>query len=158
MCFTYISPVDDKLIQDTNHWQSLLPPLSPNDHEVGIYEKKCAGSGPVCLLGMTKELIHLCDYMVELNPISQPKPVIKSDWMNFSASVPAEVVIGDGVLNLAGPGLVDHLMKFHDKLVCRVFKRKFDGMKYATHFPTSFPGSKEITETQPDIVIVTWER
>lgn len=148
--------MDDKLILDTPHWQNLRPPLSPNEEEVAIYAKKCMGLGPVCLLGMTKELAHLCDYMVDLNPISQPKPVIKSDWTSFSVSVPAEVVIGDGVLNLVGPGLVDHLLKFHDRVVCRVFKRKFDGMKYATHFPTSFPGAKEITETQRDIVIVTW--
>lgn len=149
--------MDDKLIRDTKHWQNLRPPLSPNEEEVAIYEKKCLGRRPVCLLGMTKELIYLCDYMVDLNPTSQAKPVIKSDWASFDVSAPAEVVIGDGVLNLAGPGLVDLLLKRHEVVVCRVFKRKLEGMKYATHFPTSFPGAKEVLETQPDIVMVTWE-
>lgn len=147
--------MDDKLIRDTAHWQSLRPPLSPNDEEVRIYEERCLGRGLVCMLGMTKELAHLCEYMVDLNPIPQAKPVIKSEWSDFSSI--AEVVIGDGVLNLAGLELADKVRRKCDRLVCRVFKRKFEGMKYATHFPTSFPGATDIKETQPDIVIVTWD-
>ena len=147
--------MDDKMLQDTPHWQGLTPPLSPNDHEVKIYEEKCSGYGPVCLLGMTKELVHLCDYMVDLNPTRQKKPVIVADWSEFSAI--AGIIIGDGVLNLSGLELAENLRHKCERLVCRVFKRKLEGMKYATHFPTSFPGAKEVVETQPDVVMVTWE-
>lgn len=143
------------MIQDTQHWQSLRPPLSPNEAEVEIYEQECRGMGPICMLGMTKELVHICDYMVDLNPIPRPKPVVLSDWKNFNAI--AEVVIGDGVLNLAGMSLVETILRKHEKLVCRVFTRKLEGMKYATHFPTSFPGAKKVTDTQPDVVMVVWE-
>jgi hypothetical protein len=145
----------DKLTQDTRHWQNLRPPLSPDEKEVKIYEDKCRGFGPVCLLGMTKELIHICDYMVDLNPMMQKKPVIARDWADLSSM--AEVIIGDGVLNLAGMSLADGLRRKCDRLVCRVFRRKFDGMKYATHFPSEFPGAKEVVETQPGIVMVTWD-
>lgn len=148
--------MDDKLLQDTPHWQNLRPPLSPNKEEVHIYEEECRGKGPVCLLGMTKELVHICDYMVDLNPIPQKKPVIKADWSGFQVGFGAEVVIGDGVLNLAGPELVDKLLENHDKVVCRVFLRKLEGMKYATHFPKSFPGAKRITHTQKDVAMVMW--
>lgn len=107
------------------------------------------------MLGMTKELVHLCEYMVDLNPIPQSKPVIRAEWGDLSSM--ADVVIGDGVLNLAGLELAKKLRRKCERLVCRVFKRKFDGMKYATHFPTVFPGATEVLETQPDIVMVTWD-
>lgn len=147
--------MDDKMLQDTAHWQSLKPPLSPNEEEVCIYEDKCRGHGPICLLGMTKELIHICDYMVDLNPTPQKKPVVAAEWAEFNT--PADAIIGDGVLNLAGIGLVDELRRKCDRLVCRVFTRRLEGMKYATHFPTKFLGSKEVRETQSGVVIVTWD-
>ena len=74
------------------HWQNLRPPLAPNSDEVKIYENLC-DQGPVVMLGMTKELIHLCEYMVDLNPIPQSKPVVKSDWAGFQGL--AGTVIGD---------------------------------------------------------------
>ena len=136
------------------HWQNLRPPLAPNSDEVKIYENLC-DQGPVVMLGMTKELIHLCEYMEDLNPIPQSKPVVKSDWAGFQGL--AGTVIGDGVLNLAGIGLVDELLPKCDRVVCRVFLKKLDGMKYATHFPTSFPGSSRIIPTQTDVAIVVWD-
>ena len=136
------------------HWQNLRPPLAPNSDEVKIYENLC-DQGPVVMLGMTKELIHLCEYMVDLNPIPQSKPVVKSDWAGFQGL--AGTVIGDGVLNLAGIGLVDELLPKCDRVVCRVFLKKLDGMKYATHFPTSFPGSSRIIPPQTDVAIVVWD-
>ena len=144
----------DELLKDTEHWQNLKPPLAPNEEEVKIYESYVRGRGPVCLLGMTKELSHLCEYMVDMNPIKQDRPVIKSDWADFNGM--ADAIMGDGVLNLAGMDLVPKLMERCDILVCRVFLRKFAGMKYATHFPNSFPGSRDVVVTQPDIAIVVW--
>lgn len=146
--------MEDKLLGDTKHWQGLKPPLSPNKEEVAIYERLCREFGPVCLLGMTKELVHICDYMVDLNPIPQPKPVIKSGWANFRGL--SEAIIGDGVLNLAGVELATNLITRCEILVCRVFLKKLEGMKYATHFPNHFPGSHEVIETQPDVAIVVW--
>lgn len=144
----------DESLRDTQHWQNLRPPLSPNEDEVRIYEDECRGKGPVCLLGMTKELVHICDYMVDMNPIPQPKPVLAREWKDFDGL--AEAIIGDGVLNLAGPELVPILLKKCDTLVCRVFTKKLEGMKYATHFPDHFPGAKRILQTQPHVVMVSW--
>lgn len=138
---------------DTRHWQNLKPPLSPDEREVEIYARHCGQDRPVCLLGMTKELIHLCDYMVDLNPIPQEKPVIRSAWEDFRGR--AEVILGDGVLNLAGIGLAQTLSQRCGRLVCRVFLKKLDGMKYATHFPDNFPGA-EVIETQPNVAMVIW--
>jgi len=145
----------EELLKDTRHWQSLRPPLSPNEEEVRIYEEQCRTSGPICLLGMKKELIHICDYMVDLTPILQNKPVVRADWGGFSEL--AGVIMGDGVLNLAGYDLVHRLLKKCDRLVCRVFTRKLEGMKYATHFPTSFPEAKTIIHTQKDVAMVIWD-
>ena len=144
----------DELIKDTHHWQNLKPPLAPNDYEVGVYEKFVKERGPVCLLGMTRRLIPLCEYMVDLNPIPQERPVIKSDWSDFKEM--ADAVMGDGVLNLAGMDLVPKILSRCDLLVCRVFMKRLDGMKYATHFPKDFPGSREVIITQPDVAIVVW--
>lgn len=145
-----------KLIKDTNHWQNLNPPLSPNEYEVELYRHHIRGYGPICLLGMTKELIPLCDFMVDLNPIPKEKPVIKCDWAKIKQE--SEVIIGDGVLNLCGLELVKDLLQVTNKLICRVFLEKLDGMKYATHFPKEFPESSLVVPTQENVVIVAWEK
>lgn len=106
------------------------------------------------MLGMTRQLVHLCDYMVDLNPLPQERPVVKSDWSSFNGM--AEAVVGDGVLNLVGIGLVPKIISMCDLFVCRVFLRKFEGMRYATHFPESFPDSSKVITTQPDVVMVVW--
>jgi len=143
------------LLQDIEHWQNLKPPLSPNEYEIEIYKHHIKGCGPICLLGMTKELVKFCDFMVDLNPIKQERPVIKCDWSKINQNV--DVVIGDGVLNLAGLDLVDNLLNVTNKLICRVFLKKLQGMKYATHFPTKFPKSTMVIPTQENVVIVIWE-
>jgi hypothetical protein len=146
----------ERLIEDTQHWQNLQPPLAPNEYEVEIYRHHVRGMGAVCLLGMTKSLIPLCDYMVDLNPIQQEKPVVKTDWAELK--VRPNVILGDGVLNLSGQELVEKLLAVSDKVVCRVFLRKLEGMKYAQHFPTEFPGADMVIPTQKDVVIVVWTR
>jgi len=144
------------MIQDTQHWQNLKPPLSPNEYEVELFKLHIKGLNPVCLLGMTKELIPLCDFMVDINPIPQDKPVIKSDWKNLDKT--SSVIICDGVLNLVDIGLIDHLLKLTDKVICRVFLKKLDGMKYAKYFPKEFFGSELIIPTQENIVMVIWDK
>lgn len=146
--------MDDKMIADTLHWQGLRPPLSPNEDEVRMYGDFCLGKSPVCLLGMTKELIALCEFMVDMNPIPQPKRVVRSDWASFEDAT--QVIIGDGVLNLAGIGLVEQMRGKCQAMMCRVFLKKLQGMKYATHFPTKFPEASSVVETQADVAMVTW--
>ena len=144
------------MIKDTEYWQNLSPPLCPNSYEVELYHHHSKGYGPVCLLGMTKELQPLCEFMVDLHPVQQTKPVLRGDWRDIKEF--AEVFIGDGVVNLVGLDLVDDLLKIAEKVVLRVFLKKFPWMKYATHFPDKFPGSSIVIPTQENIAIVVWEK
>lgn len=145
----------EKYIQDTDHWQNLIPPLSPNDYEIEIYRHHTKGLSPICLLGTTSKLVPLCDFMIDLNPnIVSEKEVLKKDWRNFEKF--SEVTIGDGVLNLEGQDLVYDLLKFTKKVICRVFLKKLEGMKYAKYFPTSFLDAEIVIPTQKDVVIAIW--
>jgi hypothetical protein len=145
----------EKYIQDKNHWENLKPPLSPNDYEIEIYRHHIKGLKPVCLLGNTKKLVPLCDFMVDLNPNDNlEKEVLKSDWRNFEKF--SEVTIGDGVLNLEGQDLVYDLLKFTKKVICRIFLKKLEGMKYAQHFPNSFFDAEMVIPTQENVVIAIW--
>jgi len=134
------------LIADTEHWQNCKPPLSPNQEEVRLYKELIGDNSPVCLLGMTKELIHLCDLAVDLKPINIKKPTLQCDWNNLEGSFGA--IIGDGVLNLTGLQFIEKALKISKKFICRTFTYKQPGMKYATIFPTEFPGSKVVIQTQ----------
>ena len=145
----------DKMISDTDHWQNKPPPLSPNEQEIAIYKNLIADTKPVYLLGMTKSLVELCDFAVDLNPIKINKPTIKANWLELEG-IKAGAIIGDGVVNLAGLGLVKKASLVAQKLICRVFLKKFDWMRYATHFPNEFPGCLVIP-TQADIAIVQWD-
>ena len=144
------------LVNDMAHWHGMKPPLSPNKDEVFLYQEYINGKNPVCLLGMTKELVPFCHVAVDLNPIEIGKPTIKSDWNDLTGNF--KVVIGDGVINLAGMELVDRMLKISERFICRVFMAKQPGMKYATYFPTSFPRSSLVITTQPDIAFVVWDQ
>lgn len=144
----------DRMIKDTDHWHGLLPPMAPNAEEVALYRKFIGESRPVYLLGMTKDLLDLCDVAVDLNPVPTTKSVLLANWLEMDG-FQAGVVIGDGVLNLAGMELVERVSKLSKKLICRVFLKRQPWMKYATHFPKSFPGAT-ITQTQPEIAMVVW--
>lgn len=143
------------MINDVNHWHNTQPPLCPNEHEIEIYRSKIEGYSPVYLLGMTKQLVPLCDYAIDLNPIDIGIPTIKEDWNDINGYHSC-VFIGDGVLNLMGVEFVNKIISLSSRLVFRVFLRKFEWMKYATHFPTEFPGSISVEITQPDIAIVVY--
>jgi hypothetical protein len=152
-----IYPSIQTLTQDTGHWHHLRPPLSPNAEEVTIYLQQIRGFQPVYLLGMTRELLPCCDVAVDLNPVECGKPTLKRDWKNLD-DIQAGAIIGDGVLNLAGIGLVDTLLRCCDRLVCRVFLKKLPGMKYAAHFPQEFPAASLVIPTQEHIVMVVWDQ
>jgi hypothetical protein len=150
-----VSPVAFEAI-DPAYWQNLVPPYAPNADELALYRSLVGAATPVCLLGMTRDLVPLCDVAADLNPIAIGKPVLKCDWNALTGRFGA--VIGDGVLNLAGPGLVQKVLAVSDRLVARVFMKKQPLMRYATIFPTEFPGSTAVYVTQPDIAVVVWDR
>lgn len=141
--------------QNIEYWQSGQPPMSPNLEEVTIFKELIGGKKPVCLLGMTKLLVDLCDFAVDLHPTEISKTTIQSNWWNLNISVGS--VIGDGVINLEGLKLVDKFSTMCKQFICRVFLTKLPGMKYATHFPSEFPGNSQIIYTQENIAIVVWK-
>ena len=145
----------DSMIGDSQHWHSMLPPLSPDDKDIAIYKQAIGDLSPVYLLGMTKQLVELCDVAVDLFPIEIGKPTIQSNWLDLD--VRAGAVIGDGVINLAGFDLIDHMLSISERFICRVFMAKQPGMKYATFFPTEFPHNPTIISTQKDIAILIWD-
>ena len=148
---------DMNLIKDTLHWENLKPPLAPNEDEVLIYRQFIGDSTPVYLLGMTKELVPLCNVAVDLHPRDIGKPTIKSDWNDLDG-IKVGAIIGDGIINLTGFDFIEKTLLLTDKLICRVFMAKQPGMKYATFFPTEFPGKHSIIHTQENIAIVKWEK
>jgi hypothetical protein len=143
------------IIEDTSHWQNLLPPLCPNDEEISLYKKAIDGRKPVYLLGMTKQLLDLCDLAIDLNPIQTSKPTLKMDW-NDLKGFHAGVIIGDGVMNLVQFDF-SKLATLTNRFVCRVFLRKHTGMKYATMFPNEFPNATSIKYTQDGVALVVWD-
>jgi hypothetical protein len=146
----------EAMIADAAHWQNRPPPLAPNQEEVDLYRALVESKSPICLLGMTKELVELCDLAVDLNPIEIGKPTLKADWNELTGRFGA--VIGDGVINLAGVELVDRMLAVADRFVARVFMEKQPGMKYARVFPTAFPEASSVTITQPNIAMVMWTK
>lgn len=151
--------LNQALLDDLEHWHSLKPPLSPNPLEILLFEQNLKPEGSVCLLGMTKELVSLCDQAVDLRPLTIDKPTIKEDWAALTPEQVGSVktVIGDGVINLAGMSLVGSVSQWSDRFICRVFLKKLPGMKYATFFPNEFPGASKVIPTQDGVAIVIWD-
>lgn len=114
------SVIQKNYLNDVDHFSSLRPPLSPNDLEVQIYTSYCRSSTishfepTVLLLGYTKQLLHLSTVAMDLSPPNYMSCIIKQDW--FSIDKFYNVIIGDGVLNLVGGKLVEHLSKYCDTL------------------------------------------
>jgi hypothetical protein len=143
------------MLNDANHFSNLPPPLFPDEIDVVIYEKYKL-QGNTLLLGYTKQLYHLCDTAIDLNPHPEAKKIIKGDW--FSITEQYDTIIGDGVLNLAGGSLVEYLSKHCKILIIRFFTEKIPGMKYATYFKhnTSFLLPDIIIDTRPSCKILVW--
>ena len=143
------------MIIDIDHFSNLPLPLYPNDDEVAIY-KTHMRNGKNLLLGYTKQLIHLCDIAMDINPPETHKNIIKQDW--FTITEYYDTIIGDGVLNLVGGDLVQFLSKHCKTLIIRFFTDKIDGMKYATYFEsnTNFLLPNIIIDTQPQCKILIW--
>ena len=146
------------MISDTTNWQNLKTPgFFPNEAEVEIYKKYIADLKPVYLLGMTQELAPYCDIAVDLTPVPVGIPTIQANWLDLTG-FEAGAIIGDGVINLTGFELVDKMSKLTKVLVCRVFIKKLDGMKYATFFPkeSELPNPTKVIKTSDSTVMVLW--
>lgn len=91
---------------------------------------------------------------MDLSPPQYLSSIIKKDW--FSIDTFYDVIIGDGVLNLVGGNLVEHLSKYCNTLVIRFFTKKIEGMKFATQFRcnTPFLLPDKIFETQQNCKIL----
>ncbi len=126
------------------HFSNLSPPLAPSFLDVEIYRRYIPKSSKVLLLGYTKELLEFADACLDINPpntitdnTGRNIKIIKGNWFDDFISKEYgeyDVIIGDGVLNLVGGDLVDHLLKFCNTLIIRFFTKKLEGMKYATYF------------------------
>lgn len=149
--------MDSSNTEYNNHFSKLVPPLAPNETEVALYDNLIGQNRErVLLLGYTKQLLHLSTEALDLNPPPESK-VAKGNW--FDIAEPYDVIIGDGVLNLVGGSLVEHLKRFCSKLIIRFFTDKIEGMKYATYFKNNtviLEPSREI-ETQKSCKILVWE-
>jgi 7-cyano-7-deazaguanine synthase in queuosine biosynthesis len=142
------------LVKDREHWDTLKPPLAPNAMEVAIYAEYCTNR-KVCLLGLTKELRQLADITVDLAPSAD----VHMDWLEIgNIGATFDTVIGDGVLNLVDQSLKGEALKVASTFVCRVFTKKLNGMKYATHFPTDFSDATRVVHTQDGVAIVVYEK
>lgn len=141
------------MIEDYDHWHGRKPPLCPNEYEINLYKELIGDLKPVYLLGITNELLDLCDVAVDLHPNNISKALCLN-WYDLD-NIKAGAIIGDGVLNITNFDLIDRMSRLTKKLILRVFLEKQDWMKYANFFPKEFPGAT-VVETQPKIAIVTW--
>jgi len=153
----FVPPVEE-FLQDAPHFDNLKPPLAPNNLEVKHYKDRISGKS--LLLGYTKELRHLTDYSMDLNPPdtfdTNKSHFIKGDW--YSINKQYDTIIGDGILNLVGGSLVKHLSFFCKTLIIRFFTKKIKGMKYATYFShnTEMLLPNKTILTQDDCIILIW--
>jgi len=143
-------------IATKNYWFNTKPPLCPNEKEVEIYAQECKGSYPVCLFGLTRQLHHIADFMVDFNRIETDKRIIQCDWMLLEEK--SKVIIGDGVINLLEFKLIDKALSLAEKFVTRIFTKKQEWMKYASFFPKDFPKASEVIPTQDGVVIAIYKR
>ena len=148
-------------MKDPNYWQNLPieSPVVPNQEEINIYQNYCMNGDPL-LLGETKQLIPLVHEAVDICPSGLYDITFQGDWMElgerFKGKQPWGTIIGDGVINLVGLGLVDVVRPLCNTLVVRVFDEHIYEWKYATYFPTEFPDATVIEYTRPGCNIVVW--
>jgi hypothetical protein len=121
---------------EKDYWVSLNPPLCPSDKDVDIFKSHLI-PGTTLLLGCTKQLIHLSDTQMDLEPFDFiPNPIVQ-DWVTNTD--PYTNIIGDGVFNFTKElcdGVLEMASKNCKKLIVRSFNRKMDIMRIADNFPT----------------------
>ncbi len=151
---------------DVLHFSTLMPPLSPNEYEVKIYKQFTKPYKNILLLGYTKELLPFCTQAIDINPplydhiirsLYQEK-ISKGDWFHITGKY--DCIIADGVLNLVGGSLMDHLKTLSDNIMIRFFTKKLPHMKYATIFADTLNVliPNEIIYTQEGCVMLMWKK
>jgi len=146
-----------KMLDDIDHFSNLSPPLCPNELEISIYSQYILPESRTLLLGYTKELYGLCDEAIDLNlPLGSDQKLIQGNWFEIDRFY--DTIIGDGVLNLVGGELVEHLSTHCKRLVVRFFTEKIPGMRYATNFRSNTPFllPDVVIESQPKCKILIW--
>lgn len=144
---------------EKEYWASLSPPLSPSENDVETF-KSYLLFGTTLLLGCTKELIHLSNVQMDLNPLDfVPKPIIQ-DWVTNTK--PYTNMIGDGVFNFSKEtcdGVLEMASKHSKKLIVRSFNRKLDIMRIADYFPSYKDFTIQPTEIRvlKDYTFYIWE-
>lgn len=143
---TVYVPTERKSV-DNNYWSSELPhPLAPNSDDVEIYKQNKI-SGSTLLLGLTKDLIDLSDWQMDINPWIDSDTVIKSNWTDNITFY--DNIIGDGVLSF-DKGTTNQLLKMAKDnckvFIARTFTKRLPIMRIADHFPQ--PEDFEIKPTK----------
>jgi hypothetical protein len=154
-----IRPVRTIKFPEKEYWSSLNPPLSPSEKDVKIF-KKYLINGTTLLLGCTKELVHLSDTQMDLNPFDSTSNVIIQDWLTNTN--PYTNIIGDGVFNFTKElcdGVIDMASKCSKKLIVRSFNKKMDIMRIAENFPTinDFKLKPTLVHRFNDYTFFIWE-
>ena len=134
---------------DSEYWKKDLPhPLSPSKSDVEIY-KQFMTTGTTLLLGLTKSLMDISDFQMDLDPWIKSKSVITGDWKDNSKYY--DNIIGDGVLSFTKE-LADNLIEMAksccEVFICRTFTQKLPIMRIADNFP-----KPEDFNTPPNFVI-----
>ena len=101
-----------------DHWDDWATPLRPIDTDIKLFENELKDCKKILLLGATPELIQLATD----NADSVTNGI---DWFNMPYEKESfDAIIGDGVLTVVGPTLIDTVKPFikkGGKLIIRVF-------------------------------------
>ena len=124
-----------------NQWREMLErfdewasPLRPSPEDVAMFSKKRQVTDRTLLLGMTAELMHLADVVVDHNPKaielatrSERVGAVLGDWSDLPFEAHFDAVIGDGSLNAfqGAPDLffsqMKKVLKPGGRLILRVY-------------------------------------
>ena len=145
-------------MNDPDYWQNLDKnghvKVVPVDEEVRAYRRMSIGDRRL-LLGETKQLMPWCTEAVDMYPCGEYEKTFQGDWMNLDGHW--DTIMGDGAINLVGIELVEAVRPHCDRLVVRVFEEWIHEWKYATHFPTQFPGALTTYRIQEGTRMVIWD-
>ena len=121
---------------DKSHWSQVWPhPYAPSEEDVNIYQKYMI-EGTTLLLGCTRQLIHLSNNQLDIDPFYEAPTVIVGDWTKNTTYY--DNIIGDGVVNFTKElevGVLEMASKCCKRFVVRAFNYRLDRMKIAANFP-----------------------
>ena len=132
---------------DKKYWSQTFPhPYGPSDEDVQLY-KNYMIEGTSLLLGCTRQLVHLTNNQMDIDPFLDAPSVIIGDWAQNTTYY--DNIIGDGVVNFTKE-LEEKLLKMSSKyckrFIVRAFNYKLDKMRIAANFPKAEDFSIKPTE------------